>query len=203
MNNGVSRNWKKVSLFLLVLSVLVAITGVAIFLVPVAPGHTDGPGPKHRVCKSYCQSAIHADNTWVQVKSTSPADIRSAAVQTELYQMTLHSHNDPLGNLLRQGTPGTPVLVYPYRDDAGLDPVWELPILRANKVIMLMQVDYDPTRNAVSVGDMGPVAGFNFNHPFPLCYQSSRYYSRRAARAQGCTDWQQGTTNDLFCPRHE
>ncbi|EFH87044.1 hypothetical protein [Ktedonobacter racemifer] len=165
------------SLPVVVVLMCVALTLSFVVLVnyaPIAQSHTSSQGPNNRVCKNNCRSAEHAANTWIKAKSASPADIAIAAQQTEVYQTLLHAKNDPIGKKLKNGVVSTPVLIYPYRDDLNLPPMWELPILNgAKKVSILMELDYDPIGLRIKAGNIGPVNEFNAKHTFPSVSQAA------------------------------
>src|SRR5215472_15954690 len=52
---------------------------------------------------------------WVHLRSTSPADLLAAVRSTPLYQEVANSSQARLGQALRSGTLGTPILVHAYR----------------------------------------------------------------------------------------
>lgn len=66
---------------------------------------------------------------WRPLASTSPQDVLKAARSTHAYQEALHATQTSLGQALRTGTLGTPVLVHAYRPKPGMLDVWVIPLL--------------------------------------------------------------------------
>lgn len=109
--------------------------------------------------------------SWVGIKSTQSSDIIAAARATTTFQTVLASQT-PLGNALRTGTLGTPVLVRAYRPTPGMLDTWVIPVLRGSdaQVVALLDFAYDKAQKRVRATSFaGPFAPGDpaYGQPFP------------------------------------
>lgn len=66
---------------------------------------------------------------WRPLASTNPQDVLRGVRATHAYQEALHATQTTLGQALRTGTLGAPVLVHAYRPKPGTLDVWVIPVL--------------------------------------------------------------------------
>ena len=124
----------------------------------------------------------HAGNDWVSLRSTTPADLLAAMRSTTLYQEVAASPQTRLGQALRTGTLGTPVLVRAYRPTRGMPDVWVVPVLATGatgvpspptvgaSVVALLDFEYDrPHARIRAVSFAGPFVPTDpeYGRPFP------------------------------------
>jgi hypothetical protein len=128
---------------------------------------------------------------WFSINSGSPTDILSAAKCTDLFQSATQGH-DLIANALQAGTLANPVLVKPYRSDAGLSQFWVVPVLNANKYpLALLTFFYDAQSRLIHEAEFDAVTGdmFYVTHPFPAVTASMSVASvnteQHSAMAQG------------------
>ncbi|MGH2514394.1 MAG: hypothetical protein ACRDHP_01950 [Ktedonobacterales bacterium] len=107
-----------------------------------APSST-AAGPGH----GSAQGGPQGGPQWVPLTSTAPAAIQSAARATRNFQDVLNAPQTLLGQALRQGTLGVPVLVHVYRPAPGMTDVWVIPVLEATApgahIVALLDFAYD------------------------------------------------------------
>ncbi len=109
--------------------------------------------------------------TWVAVKSSQPSDILAAARATTTFQNVMTAQT-PLGNALRSGTLGTPVLVHAYRPTPGMLDTWVIPVLHGSDahVVALLDFAYDSGQQRLhATAFSGPFAPGDpeYGQPFP------------------------------------
>ncbi len=109
--------------------------------------------------------------SWVGVKSTQSSDIIAAARATTTFQTVLTSQTT-LGNALRTGTLGTPVLVHAYRPSPGMLDTWVIPVLQGSdaQVVALLDFAYDKAQQRLHATSFsGPFAPGDpaYGQPFP------------------------------------
>ncbi|HKB47599.1 MAG TPA: hypothetical protein VKC57_07860 [Ktedonobacterales bacterium] len=124
----------------------------------------------------------HAGNDWVSLRSTTPAGLLAAMRSTTLYQEVAASPQTRLGQALRTGTLGTPVLVRAYRPTRGMPDVWVVPVLATGatgvpspptvgaSVVALLDFEYDrPHARIRAVSFAGPFVPTDpeYGRPFP------------------------------------
>ena len=110
-----------------------------------------------------------ARSPWVPLKSESPSDIIVAAQSTVMYRSAVETQ-DLIGDALRQGRLGTPVLVRPYRNDVGLPEVWVIPVVNsANIPLAMLEFVYDRPNRQMRASEFDAVTGnmFYATRPFP------------------------------------
>jgi hypothetical protein len=106
---------------------------------------------------------------WFSINSGSAADIVSAVQCTATFQSAMQG-NDPIAHALQSGTLANPVLVQPYRGDAGLSAFWVVPVVNANKYpLALLTFFYQAQTRLIHEGEFDAVSGnmFYVNHSFP------------------------------------
>ncbi len=99
----------------------------------------------------------------------------SAAQCTDMFQSALHG-NDLIANALQNGTLATPVLVKPYRQDAGMAQFWVVPVVTKNNLpLALLTFFYNPQSRLIHEGEFDAVTGdmFYVSHAFPAISASS------------------------------
>lgn len=116
---------------------------------------------------------------WVPLASTAPADVLAAARATTLYQAIASHPQTLLGQAVRQGALGTPVLVRAFHPLPGMHDVWVIPLTQTTvpglstpgpHVVALLDLDYDRARQQVrAVSFAGPFQPGepSFGKPFP------------------------------------
>jgi hypothetical protein len=106
---------------------------------------------------------------WFSINSGSAADILSAVKCTDMFQSALQG-NDLIAYALHTGTLADPMLVKPYRSDAGLSQYWVVPVVDSNNhPLALLTFFYNPQSRLIHEGEFDAVTGnmFYVNHPFP------------------------------------
>jgi hypothetical protein len=137
--------------------------------------------PKSYSCTTHCQNSA---TSWVHLRSETPPDVISAVKQTDMYQIfvdmgnRLASHHispqnaDSSARLFIQSTLGTPILVKPYRDDAGSPTYWVVPLLNsAKQTVMMLTFTYDPLNHRLQASNFEGGDDFTATHPFPSVSQ--------------------------------
>jgi hypothetical protein len=122
---------------------------------------------------------------WRPLTSTSPQDVLKAARSTHAYQEALHATQTSLGQALRTGILGTPVLVHAYRPKPGMLDVWVIPLLGptgttpgatvvgasgSTHVVALLDFAYDSAHHRIrALTFAGPFVPSDpeYNQPFP------------------------------------
>lgn len=111
---------------------------------------------------------------WVTLSSTSPAAIQQAARSTRDFQDVLSSSQTLLGQALRNGTLGTPVLIHAYRPSPGMTDVWVIPVLEAAApgahIVALLDFAYDSRHHRIRpLTFAGPFVPTDpeYGQPFP------------------------------------
>lgn len=111
---------------------------------------------------------------WVTLTSTSPAAIQSAARATRDFQDVYNSPQTLLGQALRNGTLGAPVLVHAYRPSPDMTDVWVIPVLEANApgahIVALLDFAYDAAHQRIRpLTFAGPFVPTDpeYGQPFP------------------------------------
>jgi hypothetical protein len=144
---------------------MIAAFAIVLALPDAAPASTAAAG------------GAHAGNDWVSLRSTTPADLLAAARSTTMYQEVAASPQTRMGQALRTGTLGTPVLVRAYRSTRGMPDVWVVPVLATGShVVALLDFAYDrPHARIRAVSFAGPFvpADPEFGQPFPRLSSSA------------------------------
>jgi hypothetical protein len=127
--------------------------------------------PDNAPASSGAAGGAHAGNDWVGLRSTTSADLLAAVRSTTLYQEVAASPQTRLGQALRTGTLGTPVLVRAYRPTRGMPDVWVVPVLASGAhVVALLDFAYDRAHARIrAVSFAGPFVPTDpeFGQPFP------------------------------------
>jgi hypothetical protein len=128
---------------------------------------------------------------WFFINSGSAADIMSAAQCTDMFQSALQG-NDLIASALQNGTLATPVLVKPYRQDAGMAQFWVVPVVAKNNLpLALLTFFYNPQSRLIHEGEFDAVTGdmFYVSHAFPAISANSAVamvsVEQHVAAAQG------------------
>jgi hypothetical protein len=128
---------------------------------------------------------------WYSINSGSAADILSAVKCTEMFQSASQG-NDLIAQALQTGTLAAPVLVKPYRSDAGLSQFWVVPVVDANNhPLALLTFFYNPQAHLIHEGEFDAVTGnmFYVNRAFPAVSANTSVSDvsnqQHAAEAQG------------------
>jgi hypothetical protein len=170
---------------LLSLALRLRTAGIALFLVAAVTAFAlvlAARSPSH-------QAAPATGNTpeWVNLPSTAPADVTSAARSTQLYQEIVASAQTQLGKALAGGTLGTPVLVHAYHPAPGMTDVWVVPVLDGSsgsqQVVALLDFAYDaPNHRIRATSFAGPFVPGDpeYEQPFPR-YTTSQAMSHFAS----------------------
>ncbi len=110
---------------------------------------------------------------WVTVTSSSPAAVQTAVVDSHMYQEVAAAAQTQLGQTLKQGTLGRPVLVHAYRPTPGMTDVWVVPVLASpgsQQVTALLDFAYDATNQRIRpLSFAGPFVQGDpeYGQPFP------------------------------------
>ena len=139
---------------------------IAFALVLAAQPNSTSADPRHGIAQSGPQ--------WVTITSASPAALQSAARSTRDFQDVLNSPQTLLGQALRQGTLGVPVLVHRYRPAPGMTDVWVIPVLEATApgahIVALLDFAYDANHHRIRpLTFAGPFVPTDpeYGQPFP------------------------------------
>lgn len=109
--------------------------------------------------------------SWVGIKSSQSSDIIAAARATTTFQNVMTAQT-PLGDALRKGTLGTPVLVQAYRPTPGMLDTWVIPVLQGGDahVVAMLDFAYDKAQHRLYATTFaGPFAPGDppYGQPFP------------------------------------
>lgn len=123
---------------------------------------------------SACQLTLITTNQgqpakWYSIHTGSAADILSAVKCTDMFQCSIHG-TDLIASALQRGTLATPVLVKPYRSDAGLAQFWVVPVVDQNRYpLALLTFFYEPQARLIQEGEFDAVTNdmFYVHHVFP------------------------------------
>ncbi|HEX8034001.1 MAG TPA: hypothetical protein VF510_09150 [Ktedonobacterales bacterium] len=151
-------------------------SAVAFAMVLIAQPVPSSIGPIHLPTLGQANTTTQPGNTtpnpaWVGVKSTQSGDITAAARATRTFQ-SVQASQTPLGNLLRTGTLGTPVLVHAYRPTPGMLDIWVIPVLQSADahVVALLDFAYDKGQQRLHATTFaGPFSQGDpaYGQPFP------------------------------------
>jgi hypothetical protein len=120
-----------------------------------------------------------AQDGWIPLVSTAPADVIASATSTPLYRAASAATNTRLGLAIHHGRLGTPQLVHAYHPQPGVYDVWVIPLLQDTvpglssqgpHVTGLFDLEYDQTRQLVrAVSFSGPFVPGDpgYDQPFP------------------------------------
>jgi hypothetical protein len=150
-----------------------------VLLSPSAPNHSGTAQPPAQTqtqtqtsaSPQRSSAAATQQPTWVVAQSSKSSDILAAARATTTYQNVLSSQT-PLGNALRTGTLGTPVLVHAYRPAPGMLDTWVIPVQQGAdaQVVALLDFAYDTGQQSLhATAFAGPFAQGDpaYGQPFP------------------------------------
>lgn len=146
---------------------------VAFVLMVALPPNSQGAGEVHHMTRSLPQVT--------HIHSTQPPDILSAVRASGMYQQVYSAGQSLMGQALRNGTLGTPVLVHAIHPTPGMKDVWVIPVMdTGGRVVALLDYAYDAASRSIQpLSFDGPfVPGDpNYNQPFPRTSQATAVVS--------------------------
>lgn len=142
---------------------------VGFVLILALPPGSRGAGEVHHLSRSIPQVT--------RIRSSQPTDILNAVRASDMYQQVYDAPQSLMGQALRSGTLGTPVLVHTYHPTPGMTDVWVVPVLDASgQTTALLDFSYDAASQIIRpISFDGPfVPGDpNYHQPFPRQTQAA------------------------------
>jgi hypothetical protein len=164
-------HWRAIRLTAILSFLCLAIIAVGFALAENAQGAFGQGLPTANACHPTLSTTGNQAQSakWFSIRSGSAADILSAVKCTDMFQSALQG-NDLIAYALHTGTLANPVLVQPYRSDAGLAQYWVVPVIGKNDYpLALLTFFYAPQSHLIQEGEFDAVTNdmFYVNHPFP------------------------------------